>query len=154
MRWQSPTDENYPDKPTVKVGAFNEIAANLPPDHPTVTEEERAEILHERYLAANKRRNPTGQFDETAASSRGSSGGCTVGGSLETNPAVRINHRLLGSPNATELATIMATVGLAQNFAALRALSTDGIQQGHMTLHARSVASTARPAAQATGLAP
>ena len=67
----------------------------------------------------------------------------TVGGSLETNPSVRINHRLLGSPSATELAGIMATVGLAQNFAALRALSTDGIQQGHMTLHARSVASTA-----------
>lgn len=67
----------------------------------------------------------------------------TVGGSLETNPSVRINHRLLGSPDAVELAGIMATVGLAQNFAALRALSTDGIQQGHMTLHARSVASTA-----------
>ena len=67
----------------------------------------------------------------------------TVGGSLETNPSVRINHRLLGSPSATELASIMATVGLAQNFAALRALSTDGIQQNHMTLHARSVASTA-----------
>ncbi len=70
----------------------------------------------------------------------------TVGGSLETNPSVRINHRLLGSPSATELAGIMATVGLAQNFAALRALSTDGIQQGHMTLHARSVASTANVA--------
>ena len=67
----------------------------------------------------------------------------TVGGSLQTNPAVQLNHRLLGSPNATELATIMATIGLAQNFAALRALSTDGIQQGHMTLHARSVATTA-----------
>jgi hydroxymethylglutaryl-CoA reductase len=67
----------------------------------------------------------------------------TVGGSLETNPSVRINHRLLGSPNATELAGIIATVGLAQNFAALRALSTDGIQQNHMTLHARSVASSA-----------
>jgi len=67
----------------------------------------------------------------------------TVGGSLETNPSVRINHRLLGSPDARELAGIMAAVGLAQNFAALRALSTDGIQQNHMTLHARSVASTA-----------
>ncbi len=67
----------------------------------------------------------------------------TVGGSLESNPTVRINHRLLGSPDARELASIMATVGLAQNFAALRALSTDGIQQGHMTLHARSVATTA-----------
>ncbi|NBC22561.1 MAG: hydroxymethylglutaryl-CoA reductase, degradative [Gammaproteobacteria bacterium] len=67
----------------------------------------------------------------------------TVGGSLETNPSVRINHRLLGSPDARELAGVMAAVGLAQNFAALRALSTDGIQQNHMTLHARSVASTA-----------
>ena len=67
----------------------------------------------------------------------------TVGASLESNPSVRINHRLLGSPNARELAGIMAAVGLAQNFAALRALSTDGIQQNHMTLHARSVASTA-----------
>jgi hydroxymethylglutaryl-CoA reductase len=67
----------------------------------------------------------------------------TVGGSLETNPSVRINHRLLGSPTAPELARIMTAVGLAQNLAALRALSTDGIQQNHMTLHARSVASTA-----------
>lgn len=68
----------------------------------------------------------------------------TVGGSLETNPTVRINHRLLGSPDAPQLAGIMAAVGLAQNFAALRALSTDGIQQNHMTLHARSVASAAQ----------
>ncbi len=67
----------------------------------------------------------------------------TVGGSLESNPSVKINHRLLGSPNATELATIMGTIGLAQNFAALRALSTNGIQQNHMNLHARSVASSA-----------
>ena len=44
----------------------------------------------------------------------------TVGGSLETNPSVRINHRLLSSPDASELAGIMAVVGLAQNFAALR----------------------------------
>ena len=68
----------------------------------------------------------------------------TVGGALESNPGVRLNHRLLGSPSATELAGIMAAVGLAQNFAALRALSTDGIQQNHMTLHARSVATAAK----------
>ena len=68
----------------------------------------------------------------------------TVGGSLETNPTVRINHRLLGSPNAAELASVMGSVGLAQNYAALRALTTSGIQQNHMTLHARSVASTAQ----------
>ena len=67
----------------------------------------------------------------------------TVGGSLETNPSVKLNHRLLGSPSAAELASVMATVGLAQNFAALRSLSTDGIQQNHMTLHARSVTSSA-----------
>ena len=67
----------------------------------------------------------------------------TVGGSLETNPTVGINHRILGSPNAPELAGIMGAVGLAQNFAALRSLSTAGIQQHHMNLHARSVASTA-----------
>ena len=67
----------------------------------------------------------------------------TVGGSLETNPTVRISHRLLGSPNAQELAAVMAAVGLAQNYAALRSLSTAGIQQNHMTLHARSVASAA-----------
>ncbi len=67
----------------------------------------------------------------------------TVGGSLETNPAVRLNHRLLGSPSAAELAGVMGVVGLAQNFAALRSLSTRGIQHNHMRLHARSVASTA-----------
>ena len=67
----------------------------------------------------------------------------TVGGSLETNPTVRLNHRLLGSPNAAELAAVVGAVGLAQNYAALRALSTAGIQQNHMTLHARSVASAA-----------
>ena len=67
----------------------------------------------------------------------------TRGASLETNPSVRINHQILGAASATELAGVMAAVGLAQNFAALRALSTAGIQQGHMTLHARSVASTA-----------
>ena len=68
----------------------------------------------------------------------------TVGGALETNPTVRISHRLLGSPSASELGMIMGSVGLAQNFAALRALATAGIQQNHMTLHARSVATTAR----------
>lgn len=68
----------------------------------------------------------------------------TVGGSLQSNPTVAINHRMLGSPNARNLSNIIGCVGLAQNFAALRALSTDGIQQGHMTLHARSVANTAK----------
>ena len=72
----------------------------------------------------------------------------TVGGSLENNPTVRINHRILGTPDAKELATIMGTVGLAQNYAALRSLATSGIQQNHMTLHARSVASSANVPAE------
>ncbi len=64
----------------------------------------------------------------------------TVGGPLQSNPTVAVNHRILGIGSARELAEIMAAVGLAQNFSALRALATEGIQKGHMTLHARSVA--------------
>ncbi|MDZ7840569.1 MAG: hydroxymethylglutaryl-CoA reductase, degradative [Gammaproteobacteria bacterium] len=67
----------------------------------------------------------------------------TVGGPLESNPTVALNLRLLGTTSARELAQVMGAVGLAQNFAALRALATEGIQQGHMTLHARSVATAA-----------
>lgn len=67
----------------------------------------------------------------------------TVGGSLKSNKAVGIAHRILGIETATELAEVMGAVGLAQNFSALRSLGTEGIQRGHMTLHARSVASTA-----------
>ena len=67
----------------------------------------------------------------------------TVGGSLESNPAVRIAYDILGVSSARELAAVMGAVGLAQNFSAIRALSTTGIQAGHMTLHARSVAMTA-----------
>lgn len=67
----------------------------------------------------------------------------TVGGSLQTNPAVSIAHAMLGVQSAKELAEVMGSVGLAQNFSAIKALATDGIQRGHMTLHARSVAMTA-----------
>ena len=67
-----------------------------------------------------------------------------VGGSLQTNPTVKLNQKLLGIASAKDLTEIMAAVGLAQNFAAIRALSTVGIQQGHMTLHARSVALAAK----------
>ena len=66
-----------------------------------------------------------------------------VGGPLESNPTVALNLRLLGVESATELAQVMAAVGLAQNFAAIRALATEGIQKGHMTLHARSVVTAA-----------
>ena len=64
----------------------------------------------------------------------------TVGGQVQSNPAVRIAHNILGNPSARDLAEVMAAVGLAQNLAALKALSTEGIQPGHMRLHARSVA--------------
>jgi hydroxymethylglutaryl-CoA reductase len=67
----------------------------------------------------------------------------TVGGPLQSNPAVGVNLRMLAVKSARELAEVMGTVGLAQNFSALRALVTQGIQQGHMTLHARSVAMAA-----------
>ena len=66
-----------------------------------------------------------------------------VGGSLETNPAVAVGLQIAGVRSAAELAGMMAAVGLAQNFAALRALVTHGIQKGHMNLHARSVAASA-----------
>jgi len=66
-----------------------------------------------------------------------------VGGSLQSNPTVAMNLRLLKLESARELGEVMGAVGLAQNFAALRALATEGIQQGHMTLHARSVVSSA-----------
>ena len=66
----------------------------------------------------------------------------TVGGTLANNPAARLGLALAGTDNARELAELMAAVGLAQNFAALRALATSGIQAGHMKLHARSVAAS------------
>lgn len=64
----------------------------------------------------------------------------TVGGSIGLNPKVQASFDLLGQPTARTLATIIASVGLCQNFAALRALVTAGIQQGHMKLHAKSLA--------------
>jgi hydroxymethylglutaryl-CoA reductase len=66
-----------------------------------------------------------------------------VGGPLQSNPSVDLNLRLAQVESSRELAEVMAAVGLAQNFAALRALATEGIQRGHMTLHARSVATAA-----------
>jgi hydroxymethylglutaryl-CoA reductase len=64
----------------------------------------------------------------------------TVGGHLELNRRARLLLRMLGVRSARELAGIMAAVGLGQNLAALRALVTDGIQRGHMALHARGLA--------------
>ncbi|NAY82076.1 MAG: hydroxymethylglutaryl-CoA reductase, degradative [Thaumarchaeota archaeon] len=67
----------------------------------------------------------------------------TVGGSVGLNKVNKIALKLMGNPTSKELAEIMASVGLAQNFAALLALVTEGIQKGHMKLHARSLALSA-----------
>jgi hydroxymethylglutaryl-CoA reductase len=64
----------------------------------------------------------------------------TVGGTLRVHPAARLSLAMLGVSTAQELAAIAASVGLASNLAAVRALASDGIQKGHMGLHARSVA--------------
>ena len=71
----------------------------------------------------------------------------TVGGATRVHPTARLALKILGVQTARELAEIIAAVGLAQNMAALRALATEGIQRGHMRLHARQVA----VAAGATG---
>ncbi|MGQ9469469.1 MAG: hydroxymethylglutaryl-CoA reductase, degradative [Nitrososphaerales archaeon] len=63
-----------------------------------------------------------------------------VGGATAVHPIAKISVKILGVKSALELAEVMASVGLAQNFAALRALATEGIQRGHMKLHARNVA--------------
>jgi len=63
-----------------------------------------------------------------------------VGGATRVHPTAQAALKLMGVTTARELAEIIASVGLAQNLAALRALATEGIQRGHMTLHARQVA--------------
>lgn len=63
-----------------------------------------------------------------------------VGGATRVHPAAKTNLKLMGVEHASDLGEIIASVGLAQNLAALRALATEGIQKGHMTLHARQVA--------------
>ncbi|GAB4544692.1 MAG: hydroxymethylglutaryl-CoA reductase, degradative [Anaerolineae bacterium] len=64
----------------------------------------------------------------------------TVGGATRVHPLPRVALKILGARTARELAEIIVAVGLAQNLAALRALATEGIQRGHMSLHARQVA--------------
>jgi len=66
-----------------------------------------------------------------------------VGGAARTHPAAKASIKVLGVKTAIELAEVMGAVGLAQNFAALRALASEGIQRGHMKLHARNVAANA-----------
>lgn len=64
----------------------------------------------------------------------------TVGGAVGVHPVAKLCLKILGVKTSKELAEVMCAVGLAQNFAALRALVTEGIQRGHMELHARNIA--------------
>lgn len=64
----------------------------------------------------------------------------TVGGTTRVHPMAQLALKILGVESARELAHVIASVGLAQNFAALHALATKGIQQGHMRLHAKNIA--------------
>ncbi|RLF31520.1 MAG: 3-hydroxy-3-methylglutaryl-CoA reductase, partial [Thermoplasmata archaeon] len=63
-----------------------------------------------------------------------------VGGATRSHPVAQVSRKILGVSKASELAEVMGAVGLAQNLAALRALSHEGIQKGHMKLHARNLA--------------
>jgi len=66
-----------------------------------------------------------------------------IGGATKVHPTAKVAIKILGVKTANELGEVMAAVGLAQNLGALRALSNEGIQRGHMSLHARNVAITA-----------
>jgi len=66
-----------------------------------------------------------------------------IGGAVKVHPVARANVKILGVKSARELGEVMAAVGLAQNLGALKALATEGIQRGHMKLHARNMAVTA-----------
>jgi len=72
----------------------------------------------------------------------------TVGGATRVHPQAKVNLALMGVKSASELAEVIVSVGLAQNLAALRALATEGIQRGHMSLHARQVAIAAGAAGE------
>jgi len=64
----------------------------------------------------------------------------TIGGAVKTHPIARVALKILGVKSARELSEVLAAVGLAQNLGALRALAHEGIQRGHMSLHARNIA--------------
>jgi hydroxymethylglutaryl-CoA reductase len=66
-----------------------------------------------------------------------------IGGATKVHPVARACVKILGVETAAELGHVIASVGLAQNLAAIRALASEGIQKGHMALHARNVAATA-----------
>lgn len=76
----------------------------------------------------------------------------TVGGATRVHPVARVALKILGVQAAAELAQVMVAVGLAQNLAAIRALATEGIQRGHMSLHAKQMALAAGASEQEVAL--
>ena len=66
-----------------------------------------------------------------------------VGGIVNVHPVAKVCSKILNVQSAQELACVMTATGLAQNYSAIRALSTEGIQKGHMRLHARNLAAAA-----------
>jgi len=66
-----------------------------------------------------------------------------IGGATKSHPIARTNLKILGVESSTEFAMVLASVGLAQNLAAIRALASEGIQKGHMKLHAKNIAASA-----------
>jgi hydroxymethylglutaryl-CoA reductase len=66
-----------------------------------------------------------------------------VGGVVNVHPMVKICNKILGVKSARELLCVIGAVGLAQNFSAIRALASEGIQKGHMKLHAKNIAASA-----------
>ena len=67
----------------------------------------------------------------------------TRGGAIQSHPIASVNLKIMGADSGDELGKIMASVGLAQNFAAVRALVTEGLSRGHMKLHAKNIAMSA-----------
>jgi len=63
-----------------------------------------------------------------------------VGGATKVNPVSQVAVKILGVKSAVELGEVIGAVGLAQNLAALRVLATEGVQKGHMSLHAKNIA--------------
>jgi hydroxymethylglutaryl-CoA reductase len=75
-----------------------------------------------------------------------------VGGAAATHPVAKTCIKILGVKSSLEFAEVIASVGLAQNLAALRALASEGIQKGHMKLHARNIAASAGATGQLVDL--
>ena len=70
---------------------------------------------------------------------------------MKANPCAALGQKILGAKSSEELAGVMASVGLAQNLAALKALAGEGIQAGHMRLHARHIAKMAGASEEEAG---